>query len=281
MSSTSSGDGSPPAPARAGAGGCDLSVCIVGINHVEHLRDCLASLFEHRPSRYSFEVILVDNGSTDGTAAFVEARYPAVQVIRNPVPSNFSQNYNLAMRAGAGRYFLVLNPDTVLHPKTLDALLEFMEANAAVGASTCRLLYPDGTFQENCRRFPRLRFVLASRLHALGWVRRTRALEEYVMARPEDAEPKPVDYVLGALMLLRAEALRDIGMFDERFLLYAEDTDLCYRMWQGGWHVYYVPGVSAIHVYARAGARRLLSTASLKQVYTLLLFYAKHRGGVL
>ena len=99
---------------------------------------------------------------------------------------------------------------------------------------------------------------------------------KYILSKPYDIKPKPVDYFIGACMFLRHDAISEVGMFDERFVLYAEDTDLCFRLWKNSWEVWYVPNVSIIHLYDRGAAKSIINKKSLIQLYTLILFYLKN-----
>jgi len=262
------------------ASGIDLSICTITTQEWKDLEPCLRSLAENLLKERSVEVVIVNNCSTDTDYGVLEElrRVFPIHVIENTERLNFGANNNLALRAARGRYVLVLNPDTLILSGALDRMLDFMESTPGCGASSCKLLYADRSFQACARRFPKFRYAVASRLHALQkrgrWI--DRFVQEYVQSKPGDVDPKPVDSILGACMFIRRETLDTVGLFDERFVLHAEDTDLCFRIWKGGWEIWYVPDAAIVHFYARAAARSLINRKTLLQVYTLLLFHAKH-----
>ncbi len=260
-----------------GRGKIDLSICIVAMNHRQVLEECLRSIYSNPPKKYSFETIVLDNCSTDGTFAWLASEQKECQnliVIRGDRIRNFSKNNNICIRRSKGHILLILNPDTIIFDGTCDGMTEYMLQNPEVGACTCRLLYPDGTFQESARKFIKLKYMLSSRLQAWGIPLFHAIYDDYIMSKPQDSVPKLVDSILGACMFVRRTALDRVGLFDEKFLLYAEDTDLCFRLKQAGWKITYVPYYIVVHIYARAGTR--LGKAAFLQLYTATLFYAKH-----
>ncbi len=256
----------------------DLSICIVTMNHLDVLRPCLESINKNRPSKYSFEVIIVDNCSKDGTRTYLENCdfNFKMKYIENRRKYNYAKNNNIPMKNASGRYYLILNPDTIILPQTLDFMINYMEENPEVGASACKLLYGDMSFQENCRRFPILKYVIASRFKSWGINLFGKLADNYIQCSPNDIAPKPVNYIIGACMFLRKDAIKDIGGFDERFLLYFEDTDLCFRLWKNNWEIWYVPDVSIIHLYDRGASKSVINKKAILQVYTLILFYLKN-----
>ncbi len=223
----------------------ELSVLIVSYNSRAHLRRCLESvLSEVRP--LGAEVIVVDNASTDGSPEVVRD-FAGVRLIENPANLGFVRAVNQALKVAGGRYILVLNPDTEVRPGAVGALLRFMAEHPRVGLAGPKLLYPDGTIQPSRRRFPGLLTLFTEgtfvqwHLPGLGIFRKF-----YCQDLPADA-PHPVDWVTGACMLVRREAVEAVGPLDERFFMYAEELDWCRRLWSAGWQVYYVPGAEVVH----------------------------------
>ena len=257
----------------------DLSICIVSMNHIKVLKECIDSIYQNSPKKYSFEIIIVDNCSKDGTQNILK-RYlkknKNLKVIFNTQKRNFAENNNIAIRQSKGKYLLILNPDTIVHENTLDYMIDYLKFNEFVGAATCKLTYEDGSFQDSARRFIKLKYMLASRFKAWGLFNFRNINDEYILAKESDTKPKEVDWILGACMFIKKQVLEEIGLFDERFILYAEDTDLCYRIKQAGWKIMYVPNVSIVHIYKRAAANHIFSKTAFLQLYTTYLFYAKH-----
>lgn len=262
----------------------DLSICIVSMNHRVFLAECLDSIYKNYSKRYSLEVIVVDNCSEDGTRNLLEQyskKYTNLTLVFNSENRNFSENNNIAITQSTGKYLLILNPDTIVQQHTLDYMLDYLENAESVGAATCKLTYADGNLQESCRRFPKLRYQISSRLKTWGLITSKKLYDEYITSKENDLVPKEVDWILGACMFIKKKVIDEVGFFDERFFLYFEETDLCYRIKQGGWKIMYVPHVTIVHIYARTGAKRIFSKTAFIQLYTLLLFYAKHYWKIL
>jgi GT2 family glycosyltransferase len=251
----------------------DLSVVIVNHNHRRVIEKCFASLFS-LPDRATFEVALVDNASTDGAADWVAARYPRVLIRRNQAPLGFAANANAGLRAlHRGRYALLLNPDVLAIPGLLDRLVSFMDAHPRAGIAAPQLLNDDGTMQPNCRRFP-TPGALALRALRVDEVWKSPRVRRYLMEN-ERHDAIEVDWVTGALLVARRAAIEAVGGLDERYFLYWEDLDWCYRMRQAGWSVYHVPEARAIHSQQREGVRRPFSRAGREQVLGAIRFFRK------
>ncbi len=155
-------------------------------------------------------------------------------------------------------------------------MLNYIVSNSNVGVLSCKLEYPDGSFQESARKFISFKYMFFSRMSTWNIYHKNKILDEYIMSKPYDNEEKEVDWVLGACMLIPRSIFFEIGMFDERFKLYAEDADLCYRVIKNGYKVIYLPSVSLTHIYARKAAKNIFSKASFLQLYTAVLFYVKN-----
>lgn len=251
----------------------DLSVVIVSHNHRRVIENCFASLFS-LPDRATFEMALIDNTCADGTAAWVAARYPQVIIRRNQAPLGFAANVNAGLRMlSRGRYALLLNPDVVAIPGLLDRLLAFMDAHPRAGVAAPQLFNDDGTIQPNCRRFP-TPGALALRALRVDEAWKIPRVRRYLMEN-ERSGPTEVDWVTGALLIARRAAIDVVGGLDERYFLYWEDLDWCYRMRQAGWGVYHVPDARAVHSQRREGIRRPFSRAGRAQVLGAIRFFRK------
>ena len=228
-----------------------LDVVVVSYRTRELLRTCLRSL-ELRNAADQ-HVVVVDNASGDGSAELVAAEFPEVGLIAAPRNLGFAAAANTGMAGGSAPYVLVLNPDTEVPPETLDALLELMERKPDVGICGCKLVRPDGRLDHAARRsFPT---ILGALGHFTGAGRGRRAPHALAQYRAPGIDGGPVDAVNGAFMLIRRAALEQVGGFDERYWMYMEDLDLCFRFAQAGWVTWYEPGVSALHVKAAASGR--------------------------
>jgi N-acetylglucosaminyl-diphospho-decaprenol L-rhamnosyltransferase len=249
-----------------------LDVVIVAWRCEGVLRRCLASLQEHPPAR-AMRVQVVDNASGDGTAEMVAAEFPAVELTVNECNLGFSAANNLALRRGEAAYALVLNPDTRLTPGALDTLLELMDSKPELGMCGPRLERPDGSFDHASRRsFPT---PLSALGHFTGVGRR---LDSGPLAayRAPDVDRGPVDAINGAFMLIRRRALEEVGLFDERYWMYMEDLDLCYRFREAGWVTWFEPSVTVVH--EKAGTSGADRSPRLNRAFHsgMLRFYRAH-----
>jgi N-acetylglucosaminyl-diphospho-decaprenol L-rhamnosyltransferase len=266
-----------------------LGIVIVNYNVCNLLRDCLASVLDSRGD-FSFEVCVVDNGSTDGSADMVAREFPQVRLIRAE-NRGYAAGNNVGLRAfgfrdeglpGATRdeslprFALLLNPDTVLPPSALADMLTFMEANPQAGVAGPRLVREDGSLDKACRRSfptPEVAFYRLSGLSRL-FPKSPRFGRYNVTYLPPDATTE-VDSVVGAFLLIRGEALVQVGLLDERYFMYAEDLDLCFRVKQQGWQVWYNAGVTVLH-YKGQSSRQRSAFANVQFYQTMRLFHDKH-----
>ena len=270
----------PTLPAGSAAAPLDLSITVVSHGHQALLERYLPSLFDV-PTSVAFEVLLIDNTGSDGAADWVSRRFSHVHVVRNERPRSFAANMNTGMRMlRRGRYFVVFNPDIQCLPGLFEECVRFMDTHPDVGLIGPQLLNPDGTVQPSCRRFatPLVTLIrglgLDSRFGERAFV--GRSVRRYLMSDSDHDRVMDVDWVTGALMVARREALADVGGMDERYEgAYAEDADLCCQLWQAGWRVSYVPQAKAIHDHQRAGVRRPLSRMQLLQLTNTVRAYRK------
>jgi GT2 family glycosyltransferase len=210
----------------------DVAVSIVNTNNRELLLACLGSL-----EGTNTEIVVLDNASEDGSAAAVRERFPDVRVIAQEFRAGFAANHNTVIRATDSRYVYVLNEDTTSPDWGFSRLVAFLDANRQVAALGPRLVYPDGAHQPSAWRFPSPAVSLLG-LPTLGRVGVQQSTGE---------RPRAVDWLMGAALMLRREALADVGLFDEGFFLYSEETDLCLRLRRNGWRVCYLPDVTVVH----------------------------------
>jgi hypothetical protein len=210
----------------------DLSVSIVNTNSRELLLACLASL-----QGENAEVVVLDNASEDGSADAVRDAYPGVRVIAQEQRAGFGANHNTVIGATEGRYVYVLNEDTTSDDWGFARMVEYMDAHPRVAALGPRIVYPDGRRQASAWRFPTPLNSLLS-LPTLGKVG---------IVQSHGDEPRPVDWVMGAALLLRRSALDEVGLFDEGFFIYSEEVDLQLRLRRAGCDVHFFPAVTVVH----------------------------------
>jgi GT2 family glycosyltransferase len=230
-----------------------------------------------------FEVLLVDNASSDGTVEHVRTTHPWVSIIPSATNSGFASANNLALRRARGDYVLLLNPDTAVPPHGLRDAVEELEARPDVGVLGCKLVRPDGRFDHACKRgFPTPLNALAYFLHVGRWPvigsRLIRTSRSYVAASLGENDEGYVDAINGAFMLVRRAALEAVGPLDERFWMYAEDLDWCVRFWAAGWPVYYWPTVTVLHIKSGSAGEARSWRANRAFHDCMWLFYRKHQS---
>lgn len=254
----------------------DLSICIPTLEAKTLLGNCLRSIYENTHD-CAFEIIAVDNNSQDGTVEMLQTEFPKVRLIRNDHNAGFARPTNQALRVSGGKYALLLNNDTVILPNALDQLVAFMDAHPDVGICTPKVLNRDGTLQKQCRRSfatPWDLFCYFSGLSRL--FPKSRLFARYLVTYEDENTVHSVDAVSGSCMLIRRQVIDQIGLLDERFFAYQEDTDYCFRCHQAGWNIYYYPPAQIIH-YASQGGSRVNPYRSIYEWHrSYLLYYRKN-----
>lgn len=235
----------------------DIAIIVVNYKMKEHIEKCFSSLFpEITASSLQIEVVVVDNASHDGIELFLKEKYPRVKCILLQENCGFGRAQNIGMQSVDAKYYFVLNPDTFFRPgeQTLEKMFRFMESHTNVGMIGPKLLNEDGTLQSSCWRFPTFFQPVLSRT-VLGQKGRGKKISDhYFMKDFDHNSTRPVDVVMGSAMFVRAEAVRQVGGFDEKFKMYFEDTDWCLRMWEKKWSVYYVHDIILVHTHRRGSA---------------------------
>ncbi len=254
----------------------DLSISIVSLNTCDMLRDCLTSLFANA-GPVSFEVVVVDNNSSDATLAMLQGEFPQVKVIELPRNEGYTRPMNLGLQAGQGRFLMQLNPDTLVQPGMLESLLEFMETHPSAGICTPRVLNRDGTLQMQCRRSaarPWDVITYFTRLYRL--FPRSRLFGGYLMTYLDEDAAAAVEAVSGSCMLIRQAVVEQIGYLDEAYFAYQEDADFCFRARAAGWEIYYVPSACVIHYGGKGGSVVQPYQAILQWHRSYYLYYRKN-----
>ena len=244
----------------------DLSVVLVCWNNKAYLEPCLQSLYDGHP-QCSFDVIVVDNGSSDGSQAMLRAKFPQVQLIENGRNVGLGKASNQGIEATQGRYVLLLNNDTLVNGPSLDAMVNFLDTHPDVGVVGGRLLNPDGTPQSYYNHFSTLReeFLIATRIGEL--------FRKGYPAVIDDDQVRAVGWMGSACLTLRRAALDDVGLLDDEYFIYGDEADLQYRLKRAGWEIYYIPHAYTIHY----GGRSMDRWRRRQMVYRgKILFYQKN-----
>jgi len=253
----------------------DVSVIIVSWNAKEHLLDCLCSL-SHQ-SGVVGEIIAVDNGSSDGSCDAVENQFPQVKLIKNGENLGFAKTNNIGIRASRGRYVCLINSDVIVLEDCIEKLIEFMDKNSHVGMAGPRILNPDRTLQPSCRHFPSIWNNLC---HAVGlnkvFPKSAFFSEPLMRCWPHD-KIRSVDVLSGCFLVVRREALDNVGLLDEDFFIYGEDIDWCRRFQEAGWDVVFYPEAQAIHTGGASSSNAPIKFY-LEMQKADLQYWRKHHG---
>lgn len=251
----------------------DVSIIILSWNVRDLLQRCLSSL---PLSDSDVEVIVVDAASSDGSAEMVRTEFLGAKLITRKENLGYTRGNNLGLRAAAGRYLLILNPDTEVVGDAIPQMLAYMDAHPRIGVLGPQLLNPDQTIQSTRRRFPSLGtgFLESTWLQPLA---PRRLLDRYYARDLPDDAIAEVDWVVGAALLVRREAYEQVGGFDEGFFMYSEEMDWCHRMKTAGWQVVYFPPARIVHHEARSSAQVPAAT-HIRFNTSKVRYFRKHHG---
>jgi GT2 family glycosyltransferase len=262
----------------------DASVIIVSFNTRDVLRECLQALYRNAGS-VSYETLVIDNASHDGSPEMVEAEFPWVRLIRCDKNLGFGNANNRGFEVASGRYIVLLNSDAFLQPDALERSVHHMDKNPSVGLAGGRLLDRDGSLQPSSRMFPSYinELLVVSGLSTKYSKSRFFGRVDQTFADP--LEPAETDWVPGAFSIIRRNVLQQIGYFDERFFLYYEEVDLCRRLKASGFNVWYWPDIAVVHLGGESSKtikHLKLSPSGLQltlwRMRSRLLYYRKHHG---
>ncbi|MBP1934778.1 GT2 family glycosyltransferase [Ammoniphilus resinae] len=254
----------------------DLSIILVNYNTKALTLQAIGSVFKSK-TNYNIETIVVDNGSTEvGLFEETSSLYPQVIYIQNEGNLGFSKANNIGIRRSKGRYILLLNSDTVVQENTFNIVIEYMDRNTSTGACGCKVVLQNGSLDKACKRgFPTPE---ASAYFMLGLHKlfpRVPKFNQYQLGHLKPDEEHEVDSLVGAFMVVRREAMEQVGLLDENFFMYGEDIDWCYRIKGAGWKIKYYPKTSILHLKGASSKKK-----PIKIIYefhrAMWLFYNKH-----
>ncbi len=257
---------------------CDVSIIIVNFNTRDITCACLQSIYGH-PHEYEYEVIVVDNGSTDGSANMIARRFSKAQLIANQDNRGFAAANNQGMEIARGRYLLLLNSDTQVDGETLRSTLAFADRTQDIGIIGCRAFRKDGTQQSTLFRDIHLRDVALNVFIPNNIIRRSNFLARSRYPGINLDLVQQVDVVAGCFMFVRREALEQVGPMYEGFFMYGEEADWCFRFRRAGWRVSYFPGASILH-YGNVSTARCPDEMSLEMAKSQLLLLQRTQGRV-
>jgi GT2 family glycosyltransferase len=229
------------------------------------------------------EIIVVDNDSRDDSVPLLRSDFPEITVIANQANLGLAAGVNMGMRQAQGKYYLILNPDMIVLPHALQNLLAYMEEHPSVGMAGGKLIFPNGKIQYSCYRFYRPMTIIYRRTW-LGRTRRGQAeTARFLMKEYDHLAPREVEWLMGACLMVRADAVKEVGGMDERFFLYFEDVDWCRRFWLAGWRVVYVPSAVFSHYHQRSSKRGswlglLFNPIAQQHVLSAIKYFLKYRN---
>ena len=268
----------------------DLSVVVLNFNTRDLTRACLQSVTGSRIGGYTIEVIVCDNGSTDGSDRMIEKEYPDITFIQNGRNVGFAAGNNPGIRTARGRYIVLLNSDTEVSPDAFSRMIAFMDAHPDAGAATCKLVLPDGTMDPACHRgfpTPWASFTYLLKLEKL--FPKSRMFGQYHQGYKDLRTVHEVDCIVGAFFMVRRDVIRQVGLLDEDYFMYGEDIDWAYRIRKKGWKILFNPDITVLHKKKQSGRAhgakdRQIATEIYFHTYNWLFYkknYARRYGPVL
>ena len=265
----------------------DVCVTIVNTREKEELIKSLDSLFiDSKDSGLNIGVVVVDNASGENIEE-LKNKYANFSIVKQEKNMGFGYSHNRAFEKAMARYYFILNPDTEFPAgqNFLAKFVKFMDENPKIGMAGPKIYYPDGSLQYSCYRYPSFFQPIFSRTSFGRTEAGKKATERYLMKDFDHNSTQPIDWVMGSAMFFRREAYDKVGGFDERFFMYAEDSDLCRRIWEVGMAVYYVHNIFLKHTHGRASAKvpnPLIAILKNKftrvHIYSWLKYFLKWRG---
>ncbi len=281
----------------------DLSIIILNYKQKGLVKQCVKGILAARP-QFNYEIIVVDNNSQDdclkeikevfkpapqlplttpSLLSKLEPKLPPLLTIQAKENQGFAAGNNLGLKKARGRYILILNPDIAVVAGGLEKMVSFMDKDETVGITGPKLINPDGSIQDSCRRFPTWPVPLFRRTIFGRLPTAKKSLGRYLMTDFDHESNLAVDWLFGACLLLRKSVLEKIGLFDERFFVYFEDLDLCRRCWEGGFKVYYFSTAEMVHYHQRLSAEKsgifgVFGRAGRVHILSGLKYFAKYLG---
>lgn len=255
----------------------DLSIIIVSYNTRDLTISCIRSILDSDMSGLNYEIIVVDNASSDDSQKEIKKHFLEIKLIESEVNLGYSKANNIGIKEAKGDFILLLNPDTVVEKDTIKTCFKYIKRNSNIGALGCKVVLPDGRLDKACKRSyptPVNSFFYFSKIDRL--FPSSKLIGAYNLTYLPEDEVNDVECLVGAFMMIRKNVLNQVGLFDEDYFLYGEDIDLCYRMNKTGWRLVYYPVVQITH-YKSASGLASKNKEVIKHFYnSMILFYNKN-----
>lgn len=253
----------------------EVSIVIISWKMRDLLERMLKSLYNFT-TELNFEVILIDNNSSDGTIEMIENEFPSIKLIKNSENRGVAPARNQGLEIASGKYVVILDADMELVENSIIQLREFMERNPDCGLVGCKLVDTEGNLQFSCKRFPNVTAFLHRRLEVFSFFKNSKTLKHHTIQEWDHNSVKEVDYLIGACQFIRKDALDQIGFYDDKIFYGPEDIDFCLRMWRAGWKVMYYPFTRIIHHEQRITKQNYFSVLSLKHLKGIFYIFKKY-----
>lgn len=251
-----------------------VSIVTVGMNHLPYIKSLLLSLYVDNIPNIDYEMIYVDNCSSDGSVEFIKKNYPQVIIHVNQKVKGFGENNNFGALHANGEYIAIINPDIVLLKESIDNLYKYMKTHSKIGILVPKLLNPDLTIQHSVRKFINIKLLFWRIISRGNDNSNNRYVQEYILKDMNYEDTQVIDWAIGAAMFLRKSTFNTLKGFDEDYFLYMEDEDLCIRSWKIGKPVVYYPKSSMIHNHLRESNK--INKKAYLHIKSMFTFFRKH-----
>lgn len=260
-----------------------LSIVIVNFNTKLLLKQCLESVYQNL-GNMEHEIFVIDNNSSDQSPLMIKENFPDILLIENKENVGFAQANNQALKQASGKYLLLLNSDTIIPPESLTIMVDFLDKKPEVGVLGPKLVDQDLNLQTSCRHFPTLFTVLSQFFGLSAMFPKSKIFGWYDMGYWDHGQTSRVDCVPGTSLLVRKKAVQEVGLLDENYFMYFEDTDWCYRFARAGWKVVFLPNAKVIHLGGASAAKSNRGlfydkTLSEELFNSLFYYFKKFHGG--